>query len=125
MSKETNTKIYATSKFLIVCPDEEPLPRNHFKFRKVEKKFCAKNAEPSGFLIKPKSFVNNHRGFIQNPTKLMQLNAKPLGFFTKPLGSIRNLDGSAFLSRNVFLYSTELKMVSWQWFFIWAHDKNL
>ena len=102
MSKETNTKIYETSKVLIVCPGEKPLPRNHIKFRRVEKKVSWQNTGPSGFLIEPKSSAKNHRDFIKNRRKLVEVNTKPVGFFTELLGSTRNPDGPVFCHETFF-----------------------
>ena len=92
-----------------MCLGEEPLPRNHFRFRKVEKKVSWQNAEPSGFEISPKSFVKIHRGFIKNPTKVVEVSTKPLWFFTKLLGLIWNPDGSTFCHETFFSTLRNLK----------------
>ena len=46
MSKEMNIKIYGILKVLMMYPGEELLLRNHFKFRRVEKKVSWQNTEP-------------------------------------------------------------------------------
>lgn len=57
MSRETDIKTSEALKVLTICPGVEPLPQNHFRFRRVKKTVSEQNTQLSTFLINPKSFV--------------------------------------------------------------------
>ena len=82
MSKETNIKIHGTLKVVMVYPGEDPLLRNHFKVRRVEKKVSWQNMEPQRFLISPRSFVKNHKDFVLSSINFVGFCIKLLWFFT-------------------------------------------
>lgn len=56
MSKEMVIRIYEILQILLVCPGKERLPRNYFKFQRVEKNVVGQNTELSSSPIK---FWNN------------------------------------------------------------------